>query len=174
MGKVFLNTHRRIHMNKFLTLALATMISLSACSTAKKAPTDENLVPTAANADENAMGDSDSGKAMGLQTIHFGYDSYTLDDANKNMLKSNAQILKDKPSVKVQIEGHCDVRGGIQYNLALGEKRANAVKKFLLDDGIKAERISVISFGKEKLLDQSENEEAHAKNRRGTFVITAR
>ena len=161
-------------MKQLLTLALATVISLSACSTAKKVQTEDNLVPTAANADENLMGDSDSGKAMGLQTIHFGYDSYTLDDQNKDLLKANAQILKDKTTIKIQIEGHCDVRGGIQYNLALGEKRANAVKKFLVDQGINADRISLISFGKEKLLDQGDTEAAHAKNRRGTFVITAK
>lgn len=161
-------------MKQLLTLALATMLSLSACSSAKKVQTEDNLVPTAANADENLMGDSDSGKAMGLQTIHFGYDSYTLDDQNKDLLKANAQILKDKATIKIQIEGHCDVRGGIQYNLALGEKRANAVKKFLVDLGINGERISLISFGKEKLLDQGDTEAAHAKNRRGTFVITAK
>jgi peptidoglycan-associated lipoprotein len=160
-------------MNQFLILALTMTLSLSACSSSKKV-SEENLVPTAANADENVMGDSDSGKAMGLQTIHFGYDSFVLDDANKDMLKANAQILKDKTTVKVQVEGHCDARGGIQYNLALGEKRANAVKKFLVDQGINADRISLISFGKEKILDQGNNDAAHAKNRRGTFVITAR
>lgn len=160
-------------MNKIITLTLAALISLSACSK-PKVQTDETAIPTAANADENTMGDSDSGQAMGLQTVHFPYDSYTLDDANKTQLKANAQILKDKPSIKIQIEGHCDARGGIQYNLALGEKRANAVKKFLQDQGIAADRLSVISFGKEKLLDTAENEAAHAKNRRGTFVITAR
>ncbi len=120
------------------------------------------------------MGDSDSGKAMGLQTIHFAYDSYILDDSNKAILQANTQILKDKSSIKVQVEGHCDVRGGIQYNLALGEKRANAVKKFLIDGGIAADRLSIISFGKEKLLDPSDSEAAGAKNRRATFVITAR
>jgi peptidoglycan-associated lipoprotein len=160
-------------MNQFLTLALATMLSLTACSSAKKVQ-DENLVPTAANADENLLGDSDSGKAMGIQTIHFSYDSYILDNENKDLLKKNAQILKDMASIKVQVEGHCDTRGGIQYNLALGEKRANAVKKFLIDQGINGDRISTISFGKEKLLDQGNTEAAHSKNRRGTFVITAK
>jgi peptidoglycan-associated lipoprotein len=161
-------------MNKIITLTIAALISLNACSSKPKVQTDEGVIPTAANADENTMGDSDSGQAMGLQTIHFGYDSYTLDDANKAQLQANAQILKDKPTIKIQVEGHCDARGGIQYNLALGEKRANAVKKFLQDQGIAADRLSVISFGKEKLLDTAESESAHAKNRRGTFVITAR
>ena len=162
-------------MNKLHTLSLIALFSLSACSSKPKVQTgDDGVIPTAANADENTMGDSDTGKAMGLQTIHFGYDSYTLDDANKSQLKANGQILKDKPSIKIQVEGHCDSRGGIQYNLALGEKRANSVKKFLIDQGISADRLSVISFGKEKLLDNSETEAAHTKNRRGTFVITAR
>lgn len=160
-------------MNKLIILSILSILSLSACASKKPANGDE-VIPTAANADENSMGDSDSGKAMGLQTIHFGYDSYVLDEENKGILKANVQILKDKGSIKIQIEGHCDVRGGIQYNIALGEKRANAVKKFLMDQGIVDGRISVISFGKEKLLDQAETEAAHAKNRRGTFVITAR
>ena len=161
-------------MNKLLTLALVALLSFTACATKKPAQTDDGAIPTAANADENTMGDSDSGKAMGLQTVHFGYDSYILDESNKTQLKANAQILKDKPSIKVQVEGHCDARGGIQYNLALGEKRANSVKKFLIDLGVSADRLSVISFGKEKLLDNSDSEAAHTKNRRGTFVIIAR
>jgi len=161
-------------MNKILTLTLVALLSFTACATKKPAATDDGTIPTAANADENTMGDSDNGKAMGLQTIHFGYDSYTLDDANKAQLNANAQILKDKPTIKTQVEGHCDARGGIQYNLALGEKRANSVKKFLIDQGIAADRLSVISFGKEKLLDTTDSDAAHAKNRRGTFVIIAR
>ena len=169
MGKVVLNGS----MNKLLILALATTFALAACGTPKVKPADEGI-PSAANADENSLGDSDSGKAMGLQTVHFAYDSYTLDADGKTQLKANAQILKDKPSIKIQIEGHCDTHGGIQYNLALGEKRANAVKKFLIDLGVKDERISVISFGKEKLLDSGAGDAADAKNRRGTFVITAR
>ncbi|MBC7396756.1 MAG: OmpA family protein [Bdellovibrionales bacterium] len=162
-------------MKKLLVLMLASTLAMSACS--KKTQTDESsgsAIPTAANADENTMGDSDSGKAMGLQTIHFGYDAYTLDSGAKSTLKSNAQILKDKGSIKIQVEGHCDQRGGIQYNIALGEKRANSVKKFIQEQGIPAERVTVISFGKEKPADPSETEEAYTKNRRANFVITTR
>ena len=148
-------------MNKLLTLLIAATLTMSACS-------------TAAHADENTAGDSDNGKAMGLQTIHFGYDAFTLNAEAKSILKANAQILKDKASLKIQIEGHCDNRGGIQYNVALGEKRANAAKKFLVTAGISADRISVISFGKEKPIAMGETEEAYAKNRRGNFVITSR
>jgi peptidoglycan-associated lipoprotein len=111
---------------------------------------------------------------MGLQSINFGYDAYVLDGKAKEILKANSQILKDKASAKIQVEGHCDQRGGIQYNVALGEKRANSVKKFLVEQGVSADRISVISFGKEKLLDQGTTEEAYARNRRANFVVTAR
>ncbi len=153
-------------------LTLAATLSMTACT--KKQKVEESTLPTAANADENANGDSDNGKAMGLQTVHFAYDNYTLDAEAKSQLKANAQILKDKASLKIQVEGHCDRHGGIQYNVALGEKRANAAKKFLVSLGIKADRITTISFGKEKPLDSSETEAADAKNRRDNFVVTSR
>ena len=157
--------------NKLFVLVLASTLAVSACSH-KKPVADEGSLPSAANADVNG-GDSDNGKAMGLQTIHFGYDAYTIDAETKATLKANAAILKDKGSIKIQIEGHCDQRGGIEYNVALGEKRANSVKKYLEGLGIAADRIAVISFGKEKLLDSSMTEEAYAKNRRANFAITS-
>ena len=161
-------------MKKILAIVFIGSLAMSACTKKQEIKVEENSIPTAANADENTMGDSDSGKAMGLQTIHFPYDAFTLDSEAKAMLKAASQILKDKPSIKIQIEGHCDIRGGIQYNLALGEKRANAVKKYLIEQGMKAPRLATISFGKERLVAQGETEEAHAKNRRANFVITAR
>jgi peptidoglycan-associated lipoprotein len=160
-------------MNKWFVLVLAATLSFSACSK-KNVVEDGSNLPSAADADVNAGGDSDSGKAMGLQSIRFGYDAYLLSDEAKGVLKANAQILKDKPSAKIQVEGHCDQRGGIQYNIALGEKRANAVRKFLADQGVKADRISTISMGKEKPIDPGNTEEAHAKNRRANFVVTSR
>jgi peptidoglycan-associated lipoprotein len=160
-------------MKKLLFLMLAATISMSACSK-KNTTAEEGNLPSAANADENSMGDSDAGSAMGLQTIHFGYDNYTLNSEAKGILKANAQIMKDKASLKIQVEGHCDQRGGIQYNIALGEKRANAVKKFIVDLGVAGDRVSVISFGKEKPVDQGTSEEAYAKNRRANFVVTSR
>jgi peptidoglycan-associated lipoprotein len=118
--------------------------------------------------------DSDSGNAMGLQTIHFPYDSFEIVGENKDVLKSNIKILKDNPTLNVQIEGHCDERGGVQYNLALGEKRANAVKQQVLAGGIAGSRVTTISMGKEKPIAQGSNEEAWAKNRRANFVITSK
>lgn len=111
---------------------------------------------------------------MGLQSINFAYDAYTLTPEAKTILKANAQIMKDKASIKIQVEGHCDQRGGIQYNIALGEKRANSVRKFLTDEGVAKDRVEIISFGKEKPLDPSETEAAYAKNRRANFVVTSR
>jgi peptidoglycan-associated lipoprotein len=156
-----------------LMLTVAAVITATACSSAKKKE-DDGGVPTAPSADENIqLGDSDSGKAMGLQTVHFPYDSFILGEEAKGVLNSNASILKDKTNLKIQIEGHCDQRGGIQYNIALGEKRANATKKFLEDLGVTGDRMTVISFGKEKPIDPGTTDEAYGKNRRANFVITS-
>lgn len=157
-----------------LIVALAAIVSVSAtaCKTAQKKPGEETVATEAMDA--NTLGDSDSGKAMGLQTVHFAYDSFLLNNEAKDILKSNAQILKDNPDVRIQIEGHTDARGGIQYNIALGEKRANAVKSYLSDMGVKGDRITTISYGKERPLDPGMTEEAYAKNRRANFVITSR
>lgn len=127
-----------------------------------------------ASVEDNVMGSSDQGNAMGLQTIHFSYDSPTLSSGEKTILRSDADILKSHSTVKLQIEGHCDQRGGIQYNIALGEKRAEAVKHFLVDQGISAARLATISYGKEKPVDTAQTDEAYAKNRRANLVITSR
>jgi peptidoglycan-associated lipoprotein len=156
-----------------LIIGVAAMVYVSGCSS-NKPKEDVGGVPTAPSADENtATGDSDTSKALGLQTIHFPYDSFAIDSENKGILQANANILKDKASVKIQVEGHTDARGGIQYNIALGEKRANSVKKLLEDLGISSDRITVISFGKERPVDPGTSEEAYAKNRRANFVITS-
>lgn len=154
-------------------VAITLLLAFVAFSCAGK-KADETAAPTAPSVEENTMGDSDHGNALGLQTVNFPYDSFTLTDEGKNVLKANADILKDKTSVKIQVEGHCDSRGGIQYNIALGEKRANAVRKYLIDMGTSGDRITTISYGKERLLDTGSTEEAHARNRRGNFVITSR
>ena len=170
---LFLRAARRLGvLFTVLTLSLAV-----GCSSAKKK--DEGAVggvAAAPGADENVamggIGDSDSGKAMGLETIHFPYDSFLLNEETKAQIQANARILKGNPHVKIQIEGHCDQRGGIQYNIALGEKRANSVRSYMEDLGVSAERMTIISFGKEKLADSDTTEEAYSKNRRANFVIT--
>lgn len=167
-------TTQSVTLRRFaVILGVISMVYMAGCSSNKKKE-EGGGVPTAPSADENAMtGNSDAGTAMGLQSIHFPYDAATLDTEAKGILKSNAEILKDKASLKIQIEGHCDERGGIQYNIALGERRANAAKKYLQSLGVDGDRITVISFGKERPLDSGHTEEAYAKNRRDNFVITS-
>ncbi|KHD89762.1 MAG: peptidoglycan-associated lipoprotein [Bdellovibrio sp. ArHS] len=113
---------------------------------------------------------SDSGKIAGLETVHFGYDKSSLDASAKKVIASNVEWMKSNAGVKVQIEGHCDSRGTIEYNVALGERRANAVKAYMISLGIPGDRLSVISYGKEKPLDMGDTEAAWAKNRRANFV----
>ncbi len=113
---------------------------------------------------------SDSGKIDGLVTVHFGYDKSSLDSGAKKDIATNVQWMKANPAAKVQIEGHCDNRGTIEYNVALGERRANAVKAYMVSLGVASDRLSVISYGKEKPLESGDNEAAWAKNRRANFV----
>jgi len=103
--------------------------------------------------------------------IYFAFDDSTLDYQAQELLKQKAMWLQDNPDANVVIEGHCDERGTNAYNLALGERRANSAKAFLVNLGISAERMTTISYGEEKPVDMGHNEEAWAKNRRATFVL---
>jgi len=109
-----------------------------------------------------------------LKDIHFDFDKYDIRSGDTEILKENAALLMKYPKVKIQVEGHCDERGTNEYNLALGERRANAAKKYLLSLGVSTDRISSISYGEEKPLDAGHNEEAWSKNRRGHFVILSK
>lgn len=109
-----------------------------------------------------------------LKDIHFDFDKYDIRPEDAAILRESAVLLKKFPNVKVQIEGHCDDRGTIEYNLALGERRANRAKDFLISSGISAARISTISYGKEKPLDPGHDEQAWAKNRRAHTIITGK
>jgi peptidoglycan-associated lipoprotein len=109
-----------------------------------------------------------------LKDIHFDFDKYDIRPGDTEILKENAALLIKHPNVKIQLEGHCDERGTIEYNLALGERRANSTKKYLISIGISTDRISTISYGKEKPLDPGHNEEAWAKNRRAHTVILSK
>ncbi len=106
-----------------------------------------------------------------LKDIRFDFDKYDIRPGDAEILKENAALLMKHPTLKIQIEGHCDERGTIEYNLALGERRANSAKKYLTSLGISADRVSTISYGKERPLDPGHNEEAWAKNRRDHFII---
>jgi peptidoglycan-associated lipoprotein len=106
-----------------------------------------------------------------FQKIHFDYDKYNLRPDAISALNENAKVLMENPSVKIRIEGHCDERGTVEYNLALGEKRAQAAKEYLVKLGVSAGRVETISYGKEKPVAFGTNEDAWAKNRRDEFMV---
>ncbi len=103
--------------------------------------------------------------------IHFAFDRYDLNDEAKQILTEIANYMKECPGVMLLIEGHCDERGSNEYNLALGWKRANEAKKFLVSLGVDPERITTVSYGEEKPLCYEHNEACWAKNRRDEFVF---
>ena len=109
----------------------------------------------------------------GLRNVHFSFDSYALDERARGVLESNAVYLKENSQMHVIIEGHCDERGTDLYNLALGDRRADAAKRYLIELGIDKSRMETISYGEEKPLDPGHNEVAWAKNRRAQFVKAA-
>jgi peptidoglycan-associated lipoprotein len=106
-----------------------------------------------------------------LKTVHFGYNSNDLDDVAKAILQANAEWLKSHASYSVEIGGHCDERGSIGYNVALGDRRANAVKDYLVNLAVAGDMLVPISYGEEKPVDPAHNEAAWAKNRRAEFTI---
>ncbi len=152
------------------------MLFTISCSSTKKATGVDAITDTNTEAQAGELklnGDSDSGSAGSLQTIYFAFDSASLTQEAKETLKNNAEYLKAQSSVNVQIEGHCDERGGVQYNLALSEKRSKSVKDFLVALGVKSNRLATIGYGKERPVDLGHDEAAWAKNRRGNFVVTS-
>jgi peptidoglycan-associated lipoprotein len=102
------------------------------------------------------------------------YDSAKLNGDAKRMLESNANQIKDASSANITIEGHCDERGTIAYNLALGERRAKTAKDYLVSLGVSASRVKVISYGKERPFVTGHDESAWSKNRRAHFVVVQR
>ncbi len=112
--------------------------------------------------------------AAGTDTVLFDFDSYALDEEARQILGAQAGWLAQKPHVRVTIEGHADERGTREYNLALGERRANAAKNFLAAQGVDSARMSVISYGKEKPAVDGATEEAWARNRRAVSVLVSR
>ncbi|HME33544.1 MAG TPA: peptidoglycan-associated lipoprotein Pal [Terriglobales bacterium] len=108
--------------------------------------------------------------AQNMQDVFFAYDSYDIEPQYQKVLQADARFLKQHPSIKFTIEGHCDERGSTEYNLALGDNRANATKQALIQLGISGDRMRTISYGKEKPFCTESNESCWQQNRRGHFV----
>ncbi len=106
-------------------------------------------------------------------TVHFDYNQYNLRDEDRGILQRQAAWLQKYPQVRVTVEGHCDERGTREYNLALGARRANAVKEYLVGLGVSGGRVDTISYGKERPICTQSSEDCYAQNRRGVTVVTS-
>ena len=112
-----------------------------------------------------------AGAAFVNEIIHFSFDSALLSDQAQQILNDKADYLRTNSGVTVTVEGHCDERGTDAYNIALGERRAESVKNFLVDLGIRSNRLNTVSYGEERPIAIGQDEASWAKNRRAQFVI---
>jgi peptidoglycan-associated lipoprotein len=136
----------------------------------KRAPTGESTAAGQSSLDQLRDGKS-SATSGPLKDIYFSFDRYDLEVEARSTLKANADWLKANPAARIEIEGHCDDRGTNEYNLALGAKRAQAAKDYLVTLGITTERLSTISYGEEIPTCKDTNETCWRQNRRARFVI---
>ena len=159
-------------------LVFVFLLLVSGCTTKKSE--DQLMAPEVS--DPAALGQEESlesqetnimeGRTTGpMVPVYFSYDSHAIRDDQKSRIQLNAEFLGKEEAVKIRIEGNCDPRGTREYNLALGEKRALSAKKYLVNLGVAAERISTLSLGEEKILIHGHDEMTWAQNRRADFVV---
>ncbi|PVZ87023.1 peptidoglycan-associated lipoprotein Pal [Serratia sp. S1B] len=165
-------------MLKGLMLALP-ILAVAACSSNKSANNDQSGMGAGnGNGTENGSSNLSSEDQARLQMqelqnnniVYFAFDKYDIASDFTQMLDAHAAFLRNNPSYKVTVEGHADERGTPEYNIALGERRANAVKMYLQGKGVSADQISIVSYGKEKPAVLGHDEAAWAKNRRAVLV----
>jgi len=164
-------------------LVIAALMATTACS--KKPPKELPPPPPAAGDTGSQSGVSDGGASsttlpgsaadfkekVGTDTVLFGTDSYDVDSEARAILDRQVQWLRQYPNVRITVEGHCDERGTREYNLALGDRRANSAKNYLVAQGVSATRVSTISYGKERPAAMGSDEGAWAQNRRAVTVV---
>lgn len=122
---------------------------------------------------DEARAEQAASAAAGLRDVFFGYDSWTISEEGRQALSRDADWMKSNPSAQIKVEGHCDERGTSTYNLVLGEKRAKAVRNYLVELGVSANRLSVVSYGKERPFCQEHAESCYQQNRRGHLALKA-
>lgn len=157
---------------KGLMLALP-LVAVAACSSNKNDDqTDTNNVPVVEQSGSTAeeLARQQLEQLQQNNIVYFGFDKYDVNSDYANMLDQHAAFLRANPSYKVTVEGHADERGTPEYNIALGERRAGAVKMYLQGKGVSADQISIVSYGKEKPAVLGHDEAAYAKNRRAVLV----
>lgn len=154
-----------------VAMIAAAALAISACASKKKS---DDSAAGGGGIDSTPMSfaaaGSDSGQIAGLRSVNFDYDRATLTASAREIIKGNVEWMNSNPRVNMQIEGHCDARGSVEYNLSLGERRAKSVQDYMISLGVAANRLSIISYGKEKPLSFGDSEADHAQNRRGNFV----
>ncbi|HSN03849.1 MAG TPA: peptidoglycan-associated lipoprotein Pal [Nitrospira sp.] len=133
---------------------------------AKVEPSQSSREMDATRAAEQA-----AAEAAGLRDVFFAFDSFVITEEGRQALSRDAEWIKANSGAGLKIEGHCDERGTSAYNLVLGERRAKAVRNYLVELGVSASRLSVVSFGKERPFCKEQNESCYAQNRRGHVVI---
>ena len=126
---------------------------------------------TAVRQMEEIRAEQAASAAAGLRDVFFGYDSWTISDDQRQALNRDADWMRSNASAMVKVEGHCDERGTSAYNLVLGEKRAKAVRNYLVELGISANRFAVVSYGKERPSCLDHAESCYQQNRRGHLVV---
>lgn len=156
----------------------AALMTTAGCTTKRAAPLPPGPAETAPGYQEPAKGDgiipgtaADFLRSITSDTIRFALDQYDIDSEARATLDSQAAWLTRYPAVPVTIEGHCDERGTREYNLALGDRRANATKNYLAARGISPTRITTISYGKERPIALGSDEASWAQNRRAVTIV---
>ena len=158
-------------MARFAMIAvLIGMLGLVGCASTQPTPApDTGSEWTEAPEPEKPAAEPVRTTEVELETIYFDFDRYDIRADARPVLRANAAAIADAPG-KVAIEGHCDERGSAEYNLALGERRANAVKRYLVDLGVSSSKLRTVSFGEERHAVQGHDESAWRYNRRADFV----
>ena len=163
-----------------LMLVLGLALGLAACSKNQKADAAADLQAAADSnydaivAEEEDVVEAVESAEVSLAPVFFALNEYSLSQGARNILKANAEVLKVKGVKNITVEGNCDDRGTISYNIALGQKRANEVRDYYIKLGVKAENINTVSYGEENPLCTDQTEACWAKNRRADTVISAK
>lgn len=163
---------KKLWVNLMVVFVCVGLLFTVSC--AKKATMTGAAAPAGAEKAAAGAGDYASKAAMNefvYEDIYFAFDRSELSSAAQTVLKKKAAYLKANPDLSAFIEGHCDERGTPEYNMALGDRRAESAKSFLVDQGVAPQRMTTISYGEERPVDAGKNEEAWAKNRRAHFVV---
>ncbi len=166
----------RFHTGAALS-AVAAIVLLAGCTTKPQA-TETAPPPAAMSQSSTTQSSIIPGSAEDLRvnvgdTVHFDYDKSDIKDDDRGTLQRQAAWLQKYPQVRVTVQGNCDERGTREYNLALGARRANAVKEYLVSIGVSGARVDTISYGKEKPVCTESTEDCWAQNRRGVTVISS-